>query len=90
MGITADNGQDILIHVGIDTVKMEGEGFEALAAQGDRIRRGQPLLKVDLDRIKEQGYSSQTMMIFPGAQNIQVMESDSATPDTVAVIIGKG
>lgn len=90
LGITADNGQDILIHVGIDTVKMEGKGFEALAAQGDRIRRGQPLLKVDLDRIKEQGYSSQTMMIFPGAQNIQVMESDSATPDTVAVIIGKG
>ncbi|WP_172369060.1 glucose-specific PTS transporter subunit IIBC [Sporosarcina jiandibaonis] len=64
IGILADSGREILIHVGIDTVKLEGKGFEALVAQDDRIEIGQPLLQVDLDYIKEHATSIITPIIF--------------------------
>ena len=52
-GILSDSGREILIHVGIDTVKLEGKGFEALVTENDRVEKGQPLLKVDLDYIEK-------------------------------------
>ena len=64
LGILADSGREILIHVGIDTVKLEGKGFEALVAQGDRVKKGQPLLKFDVDYIKEHATSIITPIIF--------------------------
>ena len=64
LGILSDSGREILIHVGIDTVKLEGKGFEALVAQDDRVEKGQPLLKVDVDYIKEHATSIITPIIF--------------------------
>ncbi|WP_046175736.1 glucose-specific PTS transporter subunit IIBC [Domibacillus indicus] len=64
IGITADNGREILIHFGIDTVKLNGEGFEALVAEGDEVKAGQPLLKVDLDYIANNATSTITPIIF--------------------------
>ncbi|MEK3890189.1 glucose-specific PTS transporter subunit IIBC [Bacillus sp. FSL K6-3431] len=64
MGILSDSGREILIHVGIDTVKLDGQGFEALVSQDDRVEKGQPLLKVDLDYIKDNASSSITPIIF--------------------------
>ncbi|QUW22461.1 PTS transporter subunit EIIC [Sporosarcina sp. Marseille-Q4063] len=64
IGILSDSGREILIHVGIDTVKLEGKGFEALVAQDDRIEIGQPLLQVDLEYIKEHATSIITPIIF--------------------------
>jgi len=52
IGILADNGDEILIHFGIDTVSLEGKGFEALAKQGDRVEPGTPLLNVDLEQVR--------------------------------------
>lgn len=64
LGIQADSGREILIHVGIDTVKLDGKGFEALVAQGDRVQQGQPLLKFDIDYINEHATSIITPIIF--------------------------
>ncbi|KQS19746.1 PTS glucose transporter subunit IICBA [Exiguobacterium sp. Leaf187] len=52
IGILADNGDEILIHIGIDTVSLEGKGFEALAKAGDRVEPGTPLLNVDLEQVR--------------------------------------
>jgi len=52
IGILADNGDEILIHIGIDTVSLEGKGFEALAKAGDRVKPGTPLLNVDLEQVR--------------------------------------
>lgn len=64
IGIQADSGREILIHVGIDTVKLDGEGFEALVAQGDHVEAGQPLLKVDLEYVAANAPSIITPIIF--------------------------
>ncbi len=52
IGILGDNGDEILIHIGIDTVSLEGKGFEALAKAGDRVEPGTPLLNVDLEQVR--------------------------------------
>jgi glucose PTS system EIICBA or EIICB component len=64
IGILSDTGREILIHVGIDTVKLKGEGFETLVAENDVVEQGQPLLKVDLAYIKEHATSIVTPIVF--------------------------
>ncbi|WP_019156963.1 glucose-specific PTS transporter subunit IIBC [Robertmurraya massiliosenegalensis] len=64
LGILADSGREILIHVGIDTVNLKGEGFEALVKEDDRVQKGQPLLKVDLEAIKDKVPSIMTPVVF--------------------------
>jgi PTS system D-glucosamine-specific IIC component len=64
IGILSDTGREILIHVGIDTVNLKGQGFETLVAENDIVEQGQPLLKVDLDYIKEHATSTITPIVF--------------------------
>lgn len=64
IGIACDNGLEILIHVGIDTVNLNGEMFKALVKQGDSVKKGQPLLTFDLAGIKAAGYDPTTMVVF--------------------------
>lgn len=64
LGIESKGGREILIHVGIDTVKLQGEGFESLVKEGDQVEAGQPLLKVDLDFIKANAPSIITPIVF--------------------------
>jgi glucose PTS system EIICBA or EIICB component len=68
IGIEATNGREILIHFGIDTVKLNGEGFEALVTQGDEVKKGQELLKVDLEHVKNNAPSIITPIIFTNLQ----------------------
>ena len=53
IGFVTDSGISLLIHVGIDTVKLNGEGFEALVESGETVKKGEPMLKLDLDYLKE-------------------------------------
>jgi glucose PTS system EIICBA or EIICB component len=64
IGILSDTGREILIHVGIDTVNLKGQGFETLVSENDIVEQGQPLLKVDLDYIKEHATSTITPIVF--------------------------
>ncbi|PLS29672.1 glucose PTS transporter subunit IIA [Bifidobacterium parmae] len=61
-GLKTDDGVEVLVHVGIDTVKMNGEGFDVKVAKGDRVNAGDPLVDVDFDKVKEAGYSTTTLM----------------------------
>ena len=62
-GLTLENGMEVLIHVGIDTVNMQGEGFELLVKQGQKVRCGQPLLRFDPDKIQAAGYPTITVFV---------------------------
>lgn len=53
IGFLTDSGISLLIHMGIDTVKLNGEGFEALVESGQKVKKGDPMLKLDLDYLKE-------------------------------------
>ena len=52
IGFVTDSGVSLLIHVGIDTVKLNGEGFEALVESGQTVKKGDPMLKLDLEYLK--------------------------------------
>ena len=58
LSITADFGAEVLVHVGLDTVQMKGDGFEAHVAAGDQVKKGDLLLTVDLDKVKAAGYDT--------------------------------
>ncbi len=64
VGITGPGEMEVLIHVGIDTVKMNGEGFELLVREGETVKYGQKLIRFDIDKIKAAGYSSTTAVLL--------------------------
>jgi PTS system D-glucosamine-specific IIC component len=64
IGIKSDGGREILIHVGIDTVNLKGQGFEALVKQGDKVTKGQELLRFDIEFLKQNAPSIITPIIF--------------------------
>ena len=63
IGLETDDGAELLIHIGLDTVQLEGKGFEAVVSQGQRVTRGQLLLKFDMEYIKGQGFCLETPVI---------------------------
>ena len=69
IGIQADNGAELLIHVGMDTVQLDGKGYTPVAKQGDRVKKGQLLLKFDIDYIKSQGYTVVTPIIVTNSDD---------------------
>lgn len=75
-GLVLDNGMEILIHVGIDTVDMKGEGFELFVKEGDTVRCGDPLIHFSIDKIKKAGHPATTVFIVTdegGASNIRFL-----------------
>ena len=63
VGITSNDGIELLIHVGMDTVDMKGQGFTALVKENQKVSAGTPLLKVDLDAIRAAGHPTATAII---------------------------
>lgn len=73
-GLTLDNGMEILLHIGIDTVDMKGDGFQYLVSEGQKVSAGTPLIRFDREKIKAAGHPDTTMCIItePGsAKNVR-------------------
>ena len=66
IGFAADNGLEILVHVGLETVSLNGEGFEILIKEGDKVKAGQPVAKADLALIRERGLKTITSLVVTG------------------------
>lgn len=64
------NGLEIIIHVGIDTVNLKGEGFEVFIKDKDKIKKGDLLLKADFDLIKEKGYMSDVVVAITKSKKV--------------------
>lgn len=80
VGITTDDGVQILIHVGLDTVQLQGEGFTAHIAQGDKVSKGQLLLDFDIPFIKEKGYEIETPIIITNSKDLlDIVETKNKT-----------
>ena len=63
VGLTTDDGAELLMHIGIDTVKLGGKHFTYLVKEGDKVKKGQPLIRFELDAIKAEGYPVTTPLI---------------------------
>lgn len=88
-GITLDNGMELLIHVGIDTVELGGEGFEILVEEGQSVTCGTPLIRFDRQKIKAAGYQDTVMLIVTGegnAKNIKMQTGMQAKAGKTAII----
>ena len=80
IGIRADNGAEVLIHVGMDTVELDGKYFQAFVQNGDKVVKGQDLIAFDIDKIKAAGYSTITPVVITNSadyENIQENESNN-------------
>ncbi|WJK10966.1 phosphoenolpyruvate--protein phosphotransferase [Pseudomonas fluorescens] len=69
--VRADNGAEILLHLGLDTVELQGEGFSMLVKEGARVSNGQPLLRYDLDKVGRQCKSLVSLLILTNSQDFQ-------------------
>ncbi len=69
VGITGVSGMEVLIHIGVDTVNMHGDGFELLVAEGDKVKAGQKLIKFDISKIKAAGYSPTTAVLLTNSDD---------------------
>lgn len=64
---------ELLIHVGIDTVNMKGDGFAVLVSEGDKVKKGQKLLTFDMEKIRAVGYSTTTAVLLTNSDDYAAM-----------------
>lgn len=68
VGMKSNDGAEILIHIGMDTVNLQGKGFETLVQKGQEVKAGDPLVKFDIDAIKEAGYTVTTPIVITNSK----------------------
>lgn len=90
-GLVLDNGMELLLHIGLDTVEMKGDGFRAFVKPGDRVRAGEELIAFDREKIAGAGHSDMVIMVLTnpgnsGAISWQTGRRVRALADTVARI----
>ncbi|MGB3262051.1 glucose-specific PTS transporter subunit IIBC, partial [Paenisporosarcina sp.] len=89
IGLVADNGTEILIHFGIDTVKLKGEGFTSKIEQGDLVEQGQVLMEVDLDHVEKNAPSIITPIVFtnlPAGQTVNIKKSGNVNANEQDIV----
>lgn len=75
IGVTAEDGTEVLIHVGVDTVQMNGKGFSPKVKEGEKVKSGQMLLEFDQKTVKEAGYSDIAVIIVTSAESLDVVKT---------------
>lgn len=74
VGMTREDGLELMIHVGIDTVALQGEGFEILAKEGTLVKKGQPILSYDAQKMQEREIDMTTMLILLNHTDYEMVE----------------
>ena len=91
IGIVSDTGVELLIHVGLDTVNLNGKYYEALVKDDDAVEVGTPILKVNLEGIKSEGYDIITPVIVTNTMDcgevIAVSEGDIMPQETIIKVM---
>ena len=86
--ITTESGGELLIHIGIDTVKMDGQGFTKKVSDGDKVHAGDILVEADLEEIKNAGYQTTTMMILTNTDEFgNVTKAEPAEVKTTSKVM---
>ena len=86
-GIETANGNEILIHIGMDTVELNGEGFESFVKVGDKIKKGDKIAKVDLEYVKNHGKSLVSPVVFTDGTKINLLKENNVIKNGEGKII---
>ena len=74
-GIVTEDGVEMIVHLGLDTIELQGRGFERLATEGDRVEAGQSIVRFDLDEIRSAGYDPVTPVLVTNPDEHPVGEA---------------
>ena len=85
-GLTCDNGKEVLIHIGMDTVELNGKGFKSHVKQGDRVRQGDLLVEADLDYIKSQNKSAVTPVVFTDGTAVELTKEGNVKAKETGIV----
>lgn len=91
-GIKTDDGVEVLVHVGIDTVTMKGEGFHGALERGTRVEAGQPLVTADLDAIRAAGHPATVLVVVtngPKDASVEQLEGGSVVAGAAIAVVGR-
>ncbi|MCB7430298.1 PTS glucose transporter subunit IIA, partial [Erysipelatoclostridium ramosum] len=77
-----ENGVEVLIHIGIDTVELQGECFQPLIKQGDVVKIGEPLIKVDFKEIEKRGFDNTVIVVITNTQDYLEVIPNLSEPDS--------
>lgn len=87
--IQSDGGAEVLVHIGIDTVELEGRGFNALVSIGDTVEAGQPIVEVDWAAVEPQVPSTEVMVVVTNGKKYALNKSnDAAHPVAAGDVVG--
>ena len=90
VSMTTDFGAEILIHIGLDTVKMKGDGFTGHVKAGDHVKKGGLLLEVDLEKVKAAGYDTITPVLVcntPDYASVEGIQADAVNAGDDLIIV---
>lgn len=73
-----NDGKEILIHIGMDTVELDGKGFDVKVQAGQKIKQGDVLVNVDIDYVKSQGKSLVTPIVFTDGRKVELLQENVA------------
>ena len=77
-GLKSNDGKEILIHIGMDTVELDGKGFDVKVQVGQKIKQGDVLVNVDIDYVKSQGKSLVTPIVFTDGRKVELLQENVA------------
>lgn len=87
--MTLDNGVELLVHIGIETVSLNGDGFEQLVEQGEKVKAGTPIIKIDREFIKSKGLSLVTPVLIANVDSVKSIDAktglDAVAGETVVL-----
>ena len=84
-GIVTDGGVELIVHLGLDTIELQGRGFDKLTVEGDRVESGQPIVRFDLPAVRATGYNPVTPVVVANADEFRVsgLKSEEVTAGDV-------
>lgn len=89
IGITSQNGLELIVHIGMDTVSLNGEGFKVRVKEGDKVNRGELLMKFDLKLLKSENIETTSVMVITNSEQFKIIEKSTHNTIKAGDEIGK-